>query len=49
MFKLAEDSSPEAEAERTASVPHYAEITLANVKKPATATVSDLMVATMVN
>ena len=49
MFKLAEDSSPEAEAETTASVPHHADMTPADVPTPAIATVSDLMVATMVN
>jgi len=49
MFKLAEDSSPEAEADKTASAPDHADSTIADVQKPANATVSDLMVATMVN
>ena len=49
MFKLVEDGSPNAEAEPTASAPDDAEATIIEVQKPAITTVSDLMVATMVN
>ena len=49
MFKLAEDSRPDAEAEPAASASEDAEATAAGVRKPAIAAVSDLMVATMVN
>ena len=49
MFKLVVDSIPDAEVETKPSASDDAVATITDVQKPALATVSDLMVATMVN
>jgi hypothetical protein len=49
MFKLVAGSSPDAEAGPKLSASDDAEATIADVQKSALSTVSDLMVATMVN
>ena len=49
MFQPVEDSRAAAEAEASASAPDDAEATIGERRLPAVATVSDLMVATMVN
>ena len=49
MFKLVEDSSPDAEVEPLPSASDDADAAIGDVKAPAIATISDLMIATMVN